>query len=296
MRAHILGGSGVVGYGICTTLSALADVANFGRESYDDTAYRYSSNALPCCDCLIHAAGVTDEEVACDARKAIQRATAAAIELFETAAHAGCTHLVYISSMHVYGPLINTGAAIDERDCPMPSNVYGFCHLATEWALRHVAAKHALNGLILRLGAVYGFPSPGRRINRMQLVPYEFPAQLIDTQTIVLKTTGTQYRSFCSSAYVGQLVVDWLCGASDKEDVVVLNARGDATMTVREFAYVCAAVYESVTGQPGKVKMPGSAPSAPLKPVAMADIPVSLKEFLSAYITSRIAGLGPPGR
>lgn len=295
VRANILGGDGVVGYGIRTTLTARNQVAIFGRESYDEGADRYSSNALPRCDCLVHAAGVTDEEVARDDRKAILRSTTAATELFETAAHAGCTHLVYVSSMHVYGPLINMGTAIDERVCPVPGNIYGFCHLATEWALRHVAMKHRLNGLIVRPGAVYGFPAPGRPINRLQLIPYDFPGQLIDMQTIVLKTVGNQYRSFCSNAYVGQLVLNWLSAATDKRDVAVVNASGDATMTVREFADACAAIYESVTGQPGKVEVPGSAPSGPLKPVATADIPISLREFLSAYITFRIAELNRPG-
>ena len=198
--------------------------------------------------------------------------------------------------MHVYGPLINTGAAIDERVCPVPGNVYGFCHLATEWALRHVAVKHRLNGLIVRPGAVYGFPAPGRRMNRLQLIPYDFPGQLIDTQTIVLKTAGNQYRSFCSNAYVGQLVLDWLSASTDKRDVAVVNASGDAAMTVREFADACVAIYESVTGQPGKVEIPDSLPSGSLKPVAIADIPISLREFLLAYITFRTAELNRPGR
>jgi nucleoside-diphosphate-sugar epimerase len=287
VRIKIMGGNGVVGFGIRTALSGLNAVSISGRESYDVEAGRYSSSALSECDCLVHAAGVTDEEVASDQRMAIQRATAAAIELFDEAARAGCTHLVYASSMHVYGPLINTGAVIDERVCPTPGNVYGFCHLATEWALRHVAAKHGLNGLIVRLGAVYGFPAPGSRINRLQLVPYDFPSQLIEDQTIVLKTTGDQRRSFCSNAHVGQLVSDWLGKAAHTSGLTVENVRGEATMSVREFAHVCAAVYESVTGRRGEVEIPGPERSVLREPIALGDIPVSLKQFLAAYLESQ---------
>lgn len=295
MRVNILGGNGVVGYGIHLTLAALNDVAIFGKESYDYGADRYSSNSLPLCDCLVHAAGVTDEEVASEDRKAIQRSIFAALELFETAARAGCKHLVYVSSMHVYGQLINTGSSIDVRVCPVPGSVYGLCHLATEWALRHVAAKHCLNGLIVRPSSVYGFPAPGRQINRLQLIPYDFPGQLIDTQTIVLKTAGNQYRSFCSNAYVGQMVLDWLSAETNKRDVTVVNVSGDALMTVREFADACAAIYESVTGQPSKVKIPDAPSADKLRSVAIADIPLSLSEFLSAYISSRTAELNRQG-
>lgn len=291
MRANILGGQGVVGHGISTMLTALEEVVTFGRESYDDKSDRYSNTSLLRCDCLVHAAGVTDEEVERDHRKAIQRSTAAAIELFEAASQSGCTHLVYLSSMHVYGALINTGEAINELTCPIPGSVYGFCHLATEWALRHVAMRNRLNGLILRPGAVYGFPAPGYRLNRPQLVPYDFPNQLIDNQTIVLKTAGDQSRSFCSNVQVGRMVLDWLSAAPEKRGVAVVNVRSDATMTVRQFADVCVTVYESVTGLSGKVSGPGSRPHSPQRPVPLADVPISLREFLSAYITLRIAEL-----
>lgn len=290
MKVHVLGGGGVVGYGIRATLAADHDVASFGRESYDGGGHRYVSDSLPRCDCLVHAAGVTDEEVALDERGAIQRAIGAATDLFESAARAGCTRLVYVSSLHVYGSLIDAGGKIDEQVCPVPRNVYAWCHLATEWALQQVTANHQLRGLIVRPGAVFGLPDPARRVNRVQLAPYDFPNQLIATRRIVLKTAGSQHRSFSSNRGIGRLVGDWLVAESRGRRVEVVNDPGEVTLSVRQFADTCASVYEGITGIPVSVIAPEAPPVVP-NPAQRARIPASLEEFLSAYIASRASEL-----
>lgn len=291
MKVHVLGGGGVVGFGIRAALAADHEVASFGRESYDDARARYSSEVLPRCDCLVHAAGVTDEEVAMDEGAAIQRAIGASTELFEAAARAGCSRLVYVSSLHVYGSLIDARGGIDERAYPAPRNVYAWCHLATEWALRQVAAKHQLLGLVVRPGAVFGFPEPSRRVNRVQLAPYEFPNQLITSHRIVLKTAGRQHRSFSSNLHIGRLVRDWLASATGGCRVDVVNDHGEVTLSVREFADACATIYERVAGIPASVVAPDSPAAGAPGPVKPPAVPASLDEFLSTYITSRTAEL-----
>ncbi len=295
MKIHVLGGNGVVGYGIRATLAADHDVASFGRESYDGTLQRYSSESLPRCDCLVLAAGVTDEEVVLDERGAIQRAIGAATDLFERAAEAGCARLVYVSSLHVYGSLIDAGGKIDEQVYPAPRSAYAWCHLATEWALQQVVANHRLRGLIVRPGAVFGMPDPARRVNRVQLAPYDFPNQLIATRRIVLKTAGTQRRSFSSNMGIGRLVADWLAAESRGRRVDVVNDPGEVTLSVRQFADTCASVYEGTTGIPVSVNAP-EAPPVVSDPAQSVKIPASLEEFLATYITSRTAELASVGR
>ena len=293
MRIHVLGGGGVVGHGIRATLAADHDVASFGREAFDDADGRYSSEDLPRCDCLVHAAGVTDEEVALDEKKAVQRAIGAATDLFDAAARAGCTHLVYVSSLHVYGSLINAPGKIDERVGPLPGSVYAWCHLATEWALQRAALKHQLRGLVVRAGAVYGLPDPASRVNRVKLAPYDFPNQLISTRRIVLKTAGSQYRTFSSNLHIGRIVRDWLVTTSADRGVDVVNDAGEVGLTVRQFADACAVVYERVTGTPASVVAPEASEPVGAKP---GGIPASLEEFLSTYITSRTAELSAVAR
>src|SRR5262249_640931 len=65
-------------------------------------------------------------------------------ELLAAAVRQGVGHVVFTSSLYVYGRM--AGPACTESDCPRPTTVYGISKLAGEHLLAHFAARDGLPG------------------------------------------------------------------------------------------------------------------------------------------------------
>lgn len=194
---------------------------------------------LPEVDILLHAAGVTDEEVKMDAEKALYRAWFGTEQLLEKSARRA-KKLVYISSAHIYGAL---QGAINEHHLPNPSNLYANCHYLAEQQFKLFSARHAKPLMIIRPCAVYGLPASLDRFNRWALIPYSFPRDLITDAKIQLKTSGRQIRNFVSSDQIAMIVSRFI-EAPAVTETTLLNAVGPDNLTIRQFAQLCIDCYQ----------------------------------------------------
>lgn len=261
MRALILGSRGLIG---SAAAEAAAD-ARYAvvRPSRDgqpalDLASDSSIDAFDFSgiDALIHAAGVTDEEVKGDPAGAIVRAGVSCSRLLDGAVAAGVRRFAYISSSHVYGPMVGRKS---ESSPVNPLGVYSLCHFAAEQNFRRAVEPSGGSLLICRPNAVFGVPPDIERFQRWSLIPFAFPRELVEHGRITLRSSGEQGRNFIGSSDIGRGVASWL--SSDPEPgTVVWNPVGPLSCSVYAFAQRCVEVYQRTTGKKGQVLRPSTEP------------------------------------
>jgi UDP-glucose 4-epimerase len=199
-------------------------------------------------DALVHCAGVVDEDFSSDPERALRAATLGAEALVQSAVAHGARHLVYVSSAHVYGPLVGH---VDENTQLDPRSDYAIAHFATEQVFRrHTSAE--VSGLALRPCAVFGdLPDLGT-FRRWALIPFAFPREIAKSGTIVINSTGHQRRNFVGTEDIAHTLDYWL--TTPHLGWSVINPVGRSTMSVLDFALMCAELRSEISGTPGEVR------------------------------------------
>jgi len=258
MIAALLGHRGLIGNAVDQALQADRwQVRQIGRGP--DTAYHLdlaapvkpSPDLFSGCQLLVHCAGVTDEEMRHDRRRAFNRAVIGTEAMLRTAIAAGITQLVYISSAHVYGPLTGT---LDERSPANPLSDYALAHFLAEQLFRRTATAAGLSCLILRPCAVYGPLRSLQDFQRWDLIPFGFPAAAARDGRIVLKSSGLQTRNFVGTDIVAKAIVDWLRRPPSGTELI--NPIGAADLSVLGLAERCAGIYQEITGMSCPIERP----------------------------------------
>jgi len=260
MTVALLGATGLIGSGIAGRLEGhpLRRLGRAGAEAtLDLCAAEFDPGVFAGCDALVHAAGITDEDLAENPAQAWSRATAGTTRLLQAARSAGISRVVYVSSAHVYGPLEGD---ITEARPANPMGEYGLAHFAAEQLLRRAARSDGLDVLILRPCAVYGLLADPARFRRWSLIPFSFPRDLLRTGRIVLKSDGEQRRNFVSAEAIGAEVATFLADPALPGRCRVQNAVGADDMTVHAFAELCVHTLAPLMGAPGRVERPAPLP------------------------------------
>ena len=155
-RVGIVGATGLIGGGFADSL-ADSNFVSLGRaQSCDrslDLAQTIANDIFDGIGCLVHAAGVTDEEVRVDPVEASVRAHHGSRQLFVAAARAGVKEIIYVSSAHVYGPLVG---GVDENRRVQPLSDYAIAHFCAESVLCDVVKQFGLRAVVVRPNAVFG--------------------------------------------------------------------------------------------------------------------------------------------
>lgn len=253
MRILITGATGLIGSAIATELGRAHEVLTLGRHESSDIQVDLADTAaitalkLPNIDALVHCAGVVDEDFRDHPERAMQMAMFGADALVQKAVAAGATRLVYISSAHVYGPMVGH---VDEETASNPVSNYAIAHFATEQVFRR-QAKGAVAGAALRPCAVFGtLPDPAG-FRRWSLIPFSFPRDAVLEHKIVIRSSGEQRRNFVGTEDIAACCNAWLEAPAD--GWTGLNPLGSLTGTVFEFAQICAELSETVSGTPCEI-------------------------------------------
>lgn len=207
-----------------------------------------ASLELPQIDAFVHCAGIVDEDFKAAPERALRMAVLGAGAAVDRAITAGATRLVYISSAHVYGPMVGT---VDEASPINPMSDYAISHFSTEQVFARRASDR-LSVLILRPCAVFGDLADTDRFRRWSLIPFSFPREAVTQSKIVIKSTGEQRRNFVGSEDIARQIDDWM--ANPPAGRTVRNAIGETSETVYEFAKTCARLAETLTGQPCEIE------------------------------------------
>jgi UDP-glucose 4-epimerase len=256
MRVALSGATGLIGSAIRSRLEDKGHkVRTLGRSPDSDIRCDLASwapipnGALAGCQALVHAAGVTDEDFI-DRERAFAKAVGGTGALAAAAREARVERVVYVSSAHVYGPLVGP---IDEASPPNPLSPYAIAHFASEQLLRRAALDEGWAALMLRPCAVFGMPPSLERFSRWSLIPFDFPRQALAGR-IVLKSDGSQHRNFVATQAIASLAVQWLETA--QAGVEVANSPGGESMAVYDFARLCARIAREETGRECAVERP----------------------------------------
>ncbi|ESQ89439.1 NAD-dependent epimerase/dehydratase family protein [Asticcacaulis benevestitus] len=243
MKEKILlsGATGLIGSAVFNKVEAEYDVTTIGRNNRNDILAdlskpdSFANLDIERVDTLIHCAGVVDEDFKENPEQAFSMAVLGANSLVEAAARAGAKKFVYISSAHVYGPMIGH---VDESTPVNPISDYAIAHFATEQVFRRKANTTA-SVLAVRPCAVFGhLESPGA-FRRWGLIPFSFPRDAAMHQKITIRSTGEQRRNFVGTEDIASVILSWL--KKPKLGFAAVNPTGSTSCSVYQFAQLCAA-------------------------------------------------------
>lgn len=266
MTVAISGSTGLIGGAVYQRLQATTKVVRLGRRPQCDLQVDFAlpdtiaALDLGGCDALVHCAGIVDEDFKTNPAAAYLQSTLGVSALAQRAATCGVRRFVYFSSSHVYGPL--TGRITEETPVN-PLTDYAIAHYAAEQSLRRMALDRGLEVLSLRPNAVFGIPVDMETFDRWDLIPFSFPLEAVYHGRIKLLTSGQQRRNFISATDLARQVEQFLMGKAEHSVFETLNPAGPATISVYEFARLCAEKYREVTGSECGVERPDPSAAEP---------------------------------
>lgn len=190
-------------------------------------------------DFVIHLAGANEVAALADPDGTLKDTVAGARSVAEACSRHGVSRLVYVSTVHVYGGALQSGAVVDEGTVPEPRASYAIARLAAEHAIR--AAAGQTHVLILRLTNSVGAPADPA-VDRWSLVGNDLCRQVACGKPITLRSSGEQWRDFVSLSDV----VEILTAAAIETSIppATYNLGSGAPTTIRQFADLVAEVAE----------------------------------------------------
>ena len=171
--------------------------------------------------------------------------------LLEYAKNAKVSNLVYISSSEVYG-ISTSNNPLDEKyigtvDHLSVRSSYASSKRATETLCASFASEYGIKIMIVRPGHIYG-PSAKDSDNRVSSF---FMAEAIAGRDIVMKSTGSQLRSYCYSLDCASAILSVLLSGGSGQAYNVSNP--NSIITIKQMAEIISRV--------GNVKLTMTIPS-----------------------------------
>tara|TARA_B110000305_G_C19463761_1_gene656371 strand:+ start:1779 stop:2687 length:909 start_codon:yes stop_codon:yes gene_type:complete len=253
MKILILGGSGVIGGGICDILSKIHNIHILNSKIYDRKKNQYLIDKKLKFDLFIHAAGVTDEEIYHYGHSSsINRSSVALKKLIKVLATNECKNFIYISSQRVYLNFYRPEKAVfdENRSSIKPTSIYEKCHLLSENVFKKISQKRC-KSLIIRPGIVFGIPTKNKKISRPKLIQNAFLNSLIKNNKIIINSSGKQFRNFSLNHDIGKIIVNWMLKKNSKK-FTISNAKGKI-ITILDYAKMCCKEYEKISSKKTKI-------------------------------------------
>jgi UDP-glucose 4-epimerase len=251
MRIAVSGTTGLIGFAVANALSLQHEVLAVGRRidsqipcDFSDVRSVRALN-LSDIDAIIHCAGIVDEDFIENPTRAFESATQGMAEFVSQARAASVRRFAYVSSAHVYGHL---NGKINENNAPNPLSDYALAHFVAEQILKRATSSSFQAG-VFRPCAVFGLPKDPATFRRWSLIPFDFPRTAVNESKIVLRSCGDQRRNFVGTADIARSIATWL-ERSDNPDFFLVNPVGKDSMSVWEFAKLCAELAGDVTRHP----------------------------------------------
>lgn len=217
-----------------------------------------------CCagvDLVVHAAALNAQQSAANPRAALLVNGLGTRGMLAEAARAGVPRFLYLSTIHVYGPLATH--RLDESVPPRPANDYAVTKLAGESYCGQASAVTPLSVAVLRPSNGYGAPV-AMSADCWMLAVNDFCRRAVEQGEIVLTSAGTQQRDFVALADIVRAVALLADPALGKEplDEMVYDVGGNNSHSIREVADLVAAVFAEEFGREVPVRVAATAPPA----------------------------------
>lgn len=226
--------------------------------------------ALAGASAVVHLAGLNEVIAGTDPDRAVHETVAMAEAVRAATRAAGVRRVVYVSSVHVYGAHMAPGALLHEDLEPAPTSPYARArHLCEEL----IAADPALDAVLLRLTNAVG-PPADPTIDRWTLVASDLCRSAVLDRTMVLRSTGQQWRDFIALEDACRILLGTL---SDDVPPDTYNLASGRPSTVRSLAELIQDRVELACGW---------------RPALEGPVPTGDPDEPYTVATERLAGLG----
>ena len=160
---------------------------------------------------------------------------------------------IYFSTAHIYSKTLS--GVITENSCPNNLHPYATSHLAGENAVLSICKSGSTQATVIRLANAFGRPV-NKEANCWTLLVNDLCRQAVETQTLELKTGGSQYRNFICLNDVCRLI-DFLCTLNrESKQSAILNVGSSKSQTVIEMAQLIQERSNQVLGVNPILKYP----------------------------------------
>jgi UDP-glucose 4-epimerase len=185
-------------------------------------------SAVAGCDVIAHLAAVSDVNDVVNEPSRAEAVNALGTALLLEAARAqDVTHVVYASTIWVYGNARRAEPLDEDTPLALPAHPYTATKLAGEMYCRSYSELYGLEHTILRFGIPYGLRS------RPATVLAAFVERALAGRTLMIAGDGSQSRQF---VYVEDLARGVAAALAPPVPNRIYNLVGDETVTVREIA------------------------------------------------------------
>jgi UDP-glucose 4-epimerase len=199
------------------------------------------ARALEGASMAVHLAGHNEVVAAQDPERAVTETVAMADSLRAAADAAGIRRIIYVSTVHVYGAQLRPGALVHEGLDASPTSAYASARAACEDVLRGDAT---VESVVLRLSNAVGAPADPS-VDRWTLVAGDLCRQAVLDRTMVLRSTGQQWRDFIVLEDACRLVLATL---QDRVPPGTYNLASGQPATVRSLAELVQDRVEGMCG------------------------------------------------
>lgn len=206
-------------------------------------------------DCILHTATANDI-LSRDFPAGVGLSVFGTRNILELAGRCGVPHVVFFSTLQVYGAELS--GVFDENARPDPVNDYGLNHEFGEQVCRLESKRSGLRTTVIRPANVYGCPV-SRTVDRWSLVPTCFVREALAEGTITIRSSGRQRRDFVSLRQVSEA-----CAAvveTSGDGYSVRNVANGVTHGIVEAARWTADAFESAGLPRPEVRVLGEEPS-----------------------------------
>lgn len=226
-------------------------------------------------DCAIHLAAPNEIECARNPNGSVDTTVNLTLNAIGAAQTSGLRRFIYMSTVHVYGPM---QGYIDEDSPPDPGHPYATAHLESEKAVAD-AATNNFDAIILRLTNGFGAPADTRP-DRWSLLVNDLCRQAVKDRHLVLKSDGMQQRDFLPLGDVANAVAYFVFAPPHPTGVRVFNLSAGKSVRVRDMAELIRTRAQELLGTEIGLSLPAAAVPAP-----QADLLIDNRRLLATGFT-----------
>ena len=191
-------------------------------------------NACKDMDVIIHASGMNASECSLSPVRALECNGLYTTRLAEAAAQSRVKKFIYLSTAHIYSR--NMEGIIDENTSPKNFHPYASSHLAGERSVQHMISQQNIEGNILRVSNVFGYPANPENKECWRLVLNEFCRTTAESGVIEIKNGGSQFRDFVPVEFLIDTVKSIISSKSFRGHNDVINVGMGNSLSIKELA------------------------------------------------------------
>lgn len=144
-------------------------------------------------DIIIHLAAMNANECAENPSNALLVNALGTLNLIQSAKNSNVKRIIYFSTAHVYGSYLS--GDISEESLPKPNSHYAITHHVAENYIIKLGKESDISTTVVRLSNAIGSPA-SKDSNCWTLVANDIARQIVETNKVSLKSSGSQLRDF----------------------------------------------------------------------------------------------------